>query len=466
MSNSALVALLREQAKDRREREDKKSSMFGFLRGLDPSFDDRSKPGSGVDSDDPLYNIANMLREMFGEQTEREQNKASVKDIKNRWRDITQDDPTSEELAKWIRETKNKYPGINLNFARTRLNILREEEAVTFMKGFRNDNPDPTREDMQASLLTMASHNYMGTSAYEELQAQLVAVTAEKNAVERDAIRGRIQRVTPLSQSELVGESQTLEEWFREMWLVFPHTEETDQQKAHANVIRKYVTGGHNLIENELRRLATIPGGKQYEALRQWYTNNPDIIANLMKTRVFDKKGKPQLVFWTNKDSPNPGVFHTADFQKILREIMGAGKEGDPYFNLEGKQIYSGEDVKKRQKMIVNTLSMFGGGDGSEDNWLNNKPINLPLLMVKNHKGEIVRWDDYKPEFWEWYRKKSGFFQQDASQQDTPDATGSASSASSATGDDQRHYLQWRLPWKGDYSYDQEDSEDDDKFFP
>ena len=73
MSNSALADLLREQAKERREREDKKSSMFGFLRGLDPSFDDRSKPGFGVKSDDPLYNIANMLREMFGEQTEGEQ---------------------------------------------------------------------------------------------------------------------------------------------------------------------------------------------------------------------------------------------------------------------------------------------------------------------------------------------------------------------------------------------------------
>jgi len=70
MSNSALAALLREQAKDRREREDGKSSMFGFLRGLDPSFDDRSKPGSGIDSNDPLYNIANTLRKMFGEQTE------------------------------------------------------------------------------------------------------------------------------------------------------------------------------------------------------------------------------------------------------------------------------------------------------------------------------------------------------------------------------------------------------------
>jgi len=70
MSNSALATLLREQAKERREREDEKSSMFGFLRGLDPSFDDRSKPGLGVKSDDPLYNIANMLREMFGEQTE------------------------------------------------------------------------------------------------------------------------------------------------------------------------------------------------------------------------------------------------------------------------------------------------------------------------------------------------------------------------------------------------------------
>jgi hypothetical protein len=69
MSNSALAALLREQAKDRREREDEKSSMFGFLRGLDPSFDDRSKPGLGIDSDDPLYNIANIIRGMSGVQT-------------------------------------------------------------------------------------------------------------------------------------------------------------------------------------------------------------------------------------------------------------------------------------------------------------------------------------------------------------------------------------------------------------
>jgi len=69
MSNSALAALLQEQAKDRREREDGKSSMFGFLRGLDPSFDDRSKPGLGIDSDDPLYNIANIIRGMSGVQT-------------------------------------------------------------------------------------------------------------------------------------------------------------------------------------------------------------------------------------------------------------------------------------------------------------------------------------------------------------------------------------------------------------
>ena len=69
MSNSALATLLREQAKDRREREDGKSSMFGFLRGLDPSFDDRSKPGLGIKSNDPLYNIANIIREMSGVQT-------------------------------------------------------------------------------------------------------------------------------------------------------------------------------------------------------------------------------------------------------------------------------------------------------------------------------------------------------------------------------------------------------------
>ena len=68
-NNYALAALLREQAKDRREREDGKSSMFGFLRGLDPSFDDRSKPGLGIKSNDPLYNIANIIREMSGVQT-------------------------------------------------------------------------------------------------------------------------------------------------------------------------------------------------------------------------------------------------------------------------------------------------------------------------------------------------------------------------------------------------------------
>ena len=73
MSNYALAALLRGQAKERREREDEKSSMFGFLRGLDPSFDDRSKPGFGVKSDDPLYNIANIIRGMSGVQTEGEQ---------------------------------------------------------------------------------------------------------------------------------------------------------------------------------------------------------------------------------------------------------------------------------------------------------------------------------------------------------------------------------------------------------
>ena len=69
MSNYALATLLREQAKDRREREDGKSSMFGFLRGLDPSFDDRSKPGLGIKSNDPLYNIANIIRGMSGVQT-------------------------------------------------------------------------------------------------------------------------------------------------------------------------------------------------------------------------------------------------------------------------------------------------------------------------------------------------------------------------------------------------------------
>ncbi len=68
-NNLALATLLREQAKERREREDGKSSMFGFLRGLDPSFDDRSKPGLGIKSNDPLYNIANIIREMSGVQT-------------------------------------------------------------------------------------------------------------------------------------------------------------------------------------------------------------------------------------------------------------------------------------------------------------------------------------------------------------------------------------------------------------
>jgi hypothetical protein len=258
--------------------------------------------------------------------------------------------------------------------------------------------------------------------------------------------------VTALSQTELKLEADTLEEWYRGKKLVFQHTGNTAQQKAHANVIRKYNTGGHNLIETEMRRLASIPGGKKYEALRQWYTNNPDIIANLMKAQIFDEDGKPQVVFWTNKYSNNPGVFDMPYFQKIIREIIGEGTEGDPYFNLEGKATHRerSEDVKNRQEMIVNTLNVLSGGDGSADNWLNNKPIDLSLLMVKNHKGEIVRWEDYKDEFGKWYRE-SDLIQQDV-------ATTPPSTTSSATGDDQRHYLQWELPYKRhDYSYDQEE---------
>ncbi len=157
-----------------------------------------------------------------------------------------------------------------------------------------------------------------------------------------------------------------------------------------------------------------------------------------MKAQIFDEDGKPQVVFWTNKDSNNPGVFDMPYFQKIIREIIGEGTEGEPYFNLDGKQIYSGEDVKKRQEMIIRTLNVLSGGDGSADDLLNNKPIDLSLLMVKNHKGEIVRWEDYKDEFGKWYRE-SDLIQQDASQQGAPDATGSVSSA---TGDDQ-----WGLPY-------------------
>ncbi len=112
MSNSALAALLREQAKDRREREDEKSSMFGFLRGLDPSFDDRSKPGFGVKSDDPLFNIANMLREMFGEQTEVEKYDSN---LENRLKNT---DSLSERIEHLSKDPRNNASTIaNLTLA-------------------------------------------------------------------------------------------------------------------------------------------------------------------------------------------------------------------------------------------------------------------------------------------------------------------------------------------------------------
>ncbi len=116
MSNSALATLLREQAKERREREDGNSSMFGFLRGLDPSFDDRSKPGSGIDSNDPLYNIANIIREMSGVQTGGEKRAAEEHlgkmEQKKAWSMIRNlpENPTTQQRLKVRGEIIDLFP--------------------------------------------------------------------------------------------------------------------------------------------------------------------------------------------------------------------------------------------------------------------------------------------------------------------------------------------------------------------
>ena len=115
-NNYALAALLREQAKDRREREDGKSSMFGFLRGLDPSFDDRSKPGLGIKSNDPLYNIANIIREMSGVQTGGEKRAAEEHlgkmEQKKAWSMIRNlpENPTTQQRLKVRGEIIDLFP--------------------------------------------------------------------------------------------------------------------------------------------------------------------------------------------------------------------------------------------------------------------------------------------------------------------------------------------------------------------
>jgi len=144
MSNSALATLLREQAKERREREDEKSSMFGFLRGLDPSFDDRSKPGFGIDSDDPLFNIANMLREMFGEQTEVEKYDSN---LENRLKNT---DSLSERIEQLSRDPRNTASTIaNLTLAADKQEQIEKKRQEELKNQQKIEQWERSREEVE-----------------------------------------------------------------------------------------------------------------------------------------------------------------------------------------------------------------------------------------------------------------------------------------------------------------------------
>ena len=167
MSNSALATLLREQAKERREREDEKSSMFGFLRGLDPSFDDRSKPGSGIDSNDPLYNIANIIREMSGVQTGGEKRAAEEHlgkmEQKKAWSMIRNlpENPNTQQRLKVRGEIIDLFPN-----AEKPINFLDKWITQSYEGGYRDFLEDVFMNDDGYSLkdvrnaLTYARINY------------------------------------------------------------------------------------------------------------------------------------------------------------------------------------------------------------------------------------------------------------------------------------------------------------------
>ena len=167
MSNSALATLLREQAKERREREDEKSSMFGFLRGLDPSFDDRSKPGFGVKSDDPLYNIANIIRGMSGVQTGGEKRAAEEHlgkmEQKKAWSMIRNlpENPNTQQRLKVRGEIIDLFPN-----AEKPINFLDKWITQSYEGGYRDFLEDVFMNDDGYSLkdvrnaLTYARINY------------------------------------------------------------------------------------------------------------------------------------------------------------------------------------------------------------------------------------------------------------------------------------------------------------------
>jgi len=166
-SNLALATLLREQAKDRREREDGKSSMFGFLRGLDPSFDDRSKPGLGIKSNDPLYNIANIIRGMSGVQTGGEKRAAEEHlgkmEQKKAWSMIRNlpENPTTQQRLKVRGEIIDLFPNAEkpIKFLDTWITQSYEGGYRDFLEdNFMNDDGYSLKDARNA--LTFARINY------------------------------------------------------------------------------------------------------------------------------------------------------------------------------------------------------------------------------------------------------------------------------------------------------------------
>ncbi len=166
-NNLALATLLREQAKERREREDGKSSMFGFLRGLDPSFDDRSKPGLGIKSNDPLYNIANIIRGMSGVQTGGEKRAAEEHlgkmEQKKAWSMIRNlpENPTTQQRLKVRGEIIDLFPNAEkpIKFLDTWITQSYEGGYRDFLEdNFMNDDGYSLKDARNA--LTFARINY------------------------------------------------------------------------------------------------------------------------------------------------------------------------------------------------------------------------------------------------------------------------------------------------------------------
>ena len=433
-SNLALATLLREQAKDRREREDGKSSMFGFLRGLDPSFDDRSKPGLGIKSNDPLYNIANIIREMSGVQTGGEKRAAEEHlgkmEQKKAWsmiRNLPENPNTQQRLKvrgeiidlfpnaekpinfldKWItqsyeggyrdflednfmnddgyslKDARNALTFARINYSKQSLDSLeklvkdREEKVASSLM---TKMPPSSVLDMEKMLFEFGKNNLLGTPTGKRLTERADQKSRE-NAERRKEVRGEQQdfiRTFDMRLGEVNKMAIGLQVDLAEAGIFLPTNHDQTRKEREAR-ITSALNNSFYFIKDAMRK--SVGDASAFDKL---YSGGPRIGWRAVPGKLLNLQarinGKMEGVFWEgdkiNEDMLIPMV------QALV------GTLDVPYFNLsQHRQKYTNgemESLEARDKRVSDAHKML--------NLLANAGLLSENVKIVDREGSNVIW--------------------------------------------------------------------------